>query len=66
MYGNAKKLICEVCEVRPTVNQSSEPSRDRKGISSYTFASFCEQCWEEDEDDDDDDDLPTIEDLLYC
>jgi len=45
---NAKRSICEVCQVRPAVNQSSELSRDRKGISSYTFTSFCEQCWEKD------------------
>jgi hypothetical protein len=43
---NAKRPICEVCEVHPTVNQSSELSRDCKGISSYSFTSFCEQCWE--------------------
>ena len=28
-----------------TVNQTSEQSRDRKVILSYTFTSFCEQCW---------------------
>lgn len=43
---NAQRSFCEVCQVRPAVNQSSELSRDRKGISSYTFTSFCEQCWE--------------------
>ncbi|KAI9767365.1 MAG: hypothetical protein M1840_005775 [Geoglossum simile] len=43
---NTKRPICEVCRIRPTVNQSSEPSRDRKGISSYTFTSSCEQCLE--------------------
>jgi len=43
---DAKRLVCDVCEVRPAVNQSSELSRDRKGISSYTFTSFCEQCFE--------------------
>jgi hypothetical protein len=44
---NAKRPICEVCEVRPTVNQSSKWSRDRKGISYYAFTSFCEQCYTE-------------------
>ena len=44
---NAKRTICEVCEVRPAVNQSSERFSDRKGISSYTFTSFCEQRWRE-------------------
>ena len=43
---NVKGSICEVCQVRPAVNQSSELSRDRKAIASYTFTSFCEQCWE--------------------
>lgn len=43
---NAKKPICEVCKIEPPVNQSSELSRDRKGILSYTFTSSCEQCWE--------------------
>jgi formate dehydrogenase assembly factor FdhD len=28
------------------VNQSSKRSRDRKGISLYTFTSFCGECWE--------------------
>ena len=28
-----------------TVNQTSEQSRDRKVILSYTFTSFGEQCW---------------------
>ena len=44
---NTKRPICEVCEVHPAVNQSSERFSDRKGISSYTFTSFCEQCWRE-------------------
>jgi hypothetical protein len=44
--GDTKRLVCDVCEVRPAVNQSSKLSRDRKGISSYTFTSFCEQCFE--------------------
>jgi hypothetical protein len=44
--GDAKRLVCDVCEVRPAVNQSFELSHDRKGISSYTFTSFCEQCFE--------------------
>lgn len=43
---DARRPVCEVCQVLPTVNQSSELSSDRKGISSYTFTSFCEQCWE--------------------
>ena len=44
--GDAKRLHCDVCKVRPAANQSSELSRDRKSISSYTFTSFCEQCFE--------------------
>lgn len=44
--GIAKRPICEVCKVDPTVNQSSELYCDRKGTSSYNFTSFCEQCWE--------------------
>jgi hypothetical protein len=43
---DARRPVCEVCQVQSTVNQSSELSRDRKGVSSYTFTSFCEQCWE--------------------
>lgn len=42
-----RKSVCEVCGVRPTVNQLSERSRERKGFSSYSSTSFCEQCWEE-------------------
>jgi hypothetical protein len=41
-----RKPICEICRVRPTVHQSYEDSRDRKGIRSYSFTSFCEQCWQ--------------------
>lgn len=44
---NTKRPICEVCEVHPAVNQSSERSRDRMGISYYAFTSFCEQCYTE-------------------
>ncbi|KAL1969246.1 hypothetical protein VTN77DRAFT_500 [Rasamsonia byssochlamydoides] len=43
----AKKPICEICKIRPTTTQASERYRDRKGISGYTFTSFCEPCWEE-------------------
>jgi len=42
-----RKPICEICRVRPTVHQSYEDSRDRKGIGSFSFTSFCEQCWQE-------------------
>ena len=41
-----RKPICEICTVRPTVHQSYEDSHDRKGIRSYSFVSFCEQCWQ--------------------
>ncbi len=41
-----REPICEVCRVRPTVHQSYKDSYDRKGIRSYSFTSFCEQCWQ--------------------
>ncbi len=40
-----RKPICEICRVRPTVHQFYGDSYDRKGIRSYSFTSFCEQCW---------------------
>jgi len=42
-----RRPICEICRVRPTVHQSYGDSHDRKGIRSYSFTSFCEQCWQE-------------------
>ncbi len=41
-----RKPICEICRVHPTVHQSYGVSHDRKGIQSYSFTSFCEQCWQ--------------------
>ncbi|CAG9949463.1 unnamed protein product [Clonostachys rosea f. rosea IK726] len=41
----AKIPVCEICRVRPTTNQSWERSYDRKGVSGYTFTSFCDLCW---------------------
>ena len=41
-----RKPICEICRVLPTVHQSCGDSHDRKGIRSYSFTSFCEQCWQ--------------------
>ena len=41
-----RKPICEICRVHPTVHQSYGDSHDRKGIRSYSFTSFCEQCWQ--------------------
>ena len=41
-----RKPICEICKVHPTVHQSYGESHDRKGIRSYSFISFCEQCWQ--------------------
>ncbi|KAF1957430.1 hypothetical protein CC80DRAFT_547336 [Byssothecium circinans] len=40
-----KRPICEICRVRPTANQSREQFYDRKGLSGYTFTSFCDLCW---------------------
>jgi hypothetical protein len=40
-----KKLVCEICRVRPSTDQSSELHYDRKGIRGYTFTSFCDPCW---------------------
>ena len=41
-----RKPICEICSVHPTVHQSGGNPYDRKGIRSYNFISFCEQCWQ--------------------
>ncbi|KAL0471196.1 hypothetical protein QR685DRAFT_525717 [Neurospora intermedia] len=40
----ARKPICEICKVKPTVHTSAALGRDRKGISGYTFTSVCEEC----------------------
>ncbi|KAK3493469.1 hypothetical protein B0T13DRAFT_476703 [Neurospora crassa] len=40
----ARKPICEICRINPTVHTSGEWGYDRKGISSLTFTSFCEEC----------------------
>ena len=40
----ARKPICEICRVHPTVHQSSEYEVDRKGVGGYSFTSLCEQC----------------------
>ena len=42
-----RKPICEICRVHPTVHQTYGDSHDRKGIRSYSFTSFCEQCWQD-------------------
>ncbi|PVH92775.1 hypothetical protein DM02DRAFT_542900 [Periconia macrospinosa] len=42
---DAKSPICEICRVHPTTNQSWGLSYDRKGVSGYTFTSFCDLCW---------------------
>jgi hypothetical protein len=36
----ARKQICDICKICPTVNHSSESPRDRKGIRGYYFISF--------------------------
>ena len=32
--------------VASVVHQSYGESHDRKGVGSYSFTSFCEQCWQ--------------------
>lgn len=39
--------VCEECRARPTTRHDSRLVQDRKGIWSYVFTSFCDQCWEE-------------------
>ncbi|EGZ71027.1 hypothetical protein NEUTE2DRAFT_92943 [Neurospora tetrasperma FGSC 2509] len=39
-----REPICEICKINPTVHISAEWGRDRKGIASYTFTSFCKEC----------------------
>ena len=41
-----RRPIYEICRVHPTVHQTYGDSHDRKGIRSYSFTSFCEQCWQ--------------------
>jgi hypothetical protein len=41
-----KKPACEIYQVHPTAYQTSNYYHDRKGIPSYSFFSFCEQCYE--------------------
>lgn len=43
---DARRPACEICRVRPTTNQSAERFTDRKGVSGYSFTSFCDICWD--------------------
>ena len=43
---DARKPMCERCNVHPTVHQSYEDSCDRKGIRGYDSTSLCEECWQ--------------------
>ncbi|KAK0117505.1 hypothetical protein ONS95_011845 [Cadophora gregata] len=47
--ADRRRSICDICDIRPAVEQSYEWSRDRKGISGYSSTSFCEQCWEDEQ-----------------
>lgn len=41
-----RQPYCEICKVNPTAHQDAAFARDRKGISGYSFTSYCDQCWE--------------------